>query len=192
LFGIDLGPHDASPWGWTIAASYLLAAALSMAAGLVIRRRREESLRLEAFWYACAIALVALAVNKQLDLQTDLRRIGVHHAWEHGWYGERRVVQTWFIRGAIAGGALLTVALLIAFRRGTRQHWLAIAGLVGLITFVAIRAASFHDLDILLAHDLGADLTLSRTLELGSIVVIAAAAFWAGRWSPARERASQR
>ena len=179
MLGIDFGPHDPTPWGWLIVGVYLLAAGFSVGAGLARRRMLGGPARLEWFWYAFAIALVALAINKQLDLHGDFERLVERNAREYGWYGERRIVQAWFVRAAVAGGIVLVAVVLFTYRRGSPQHWLAIAGIGGLAAFVAIRAASFHDVDAGLGMQLGARLSVSRALELGGALLIGATALWA-------------
>ena len=189
MLGIDFGPHDPTPWGWLIVGVYLLAAAFSVGAGLTRRRMLGGPARLEWFWYAFAIALVLLAINKQLDLQTELSHFGKSLAWEQGWYRDRQIVQTWFVRAVGAGAVAAGVALVVLYRRGSIQHWIAIAGFVALLAFIAVRAASLHDIDAILFTRRAADLNASRALELGGALVLAAAAIWAAL-APSRSPAA--
>jgi hypothetical protein len=156
-----------------------VAAALALCAGLLQRRRAGAPRRLEWFWYGLALALVALAINKQLDLQSYGTEFGVRYAWANGWYGERRFVQTWFIRGVLLAGIVIAVALVLLFRRATPPHWLAILGVSGLLAFIAVRATSLHGVDRVLRDRVTSDLPLSVVLEGGGILVIALAALWA-------------
>ena len=188
MLGIDLGPHDPTVWGWLIVGVYLLAAAFSLIAGRALRRGPPGPLRIEWFWYASALVLLALAINKQLDLQTGFNRLGTRAVADLGWYGQRQVLQTWATRGVVVGGLFVVAALAVAYRRASIQHWLAIAGLAGLLGFIAIRAISLHDVDLFLFDRLGADLTASRALELGGALVIAAAAVWAALAPPSTPR----
>ena len=112
-----------------------------------------------------AAALVALSINKQLDLQSLLTAIARHAAQEEGWYAERRDPQRAFIgawdlrdRGASARLAGLGSATLLAF--------------------VVIRAASFHRVDVLLAHR-ALGVCVHHMLQMGGIAVIATAAILA-------------
>ena len=188
MFGVEFGPQDLTVWGWLIVVGYLVAATLSVGAGLLRHRRTPEApRRLEWFWYGLALALVALAFNKQLDLQSYGTEFGARQAWQNGWYGDRRIVQVLFIRGVFAGGVAVALALLLLFRRSSPQHWLAIAGSVALLAFIAIRASSFHDVDILLRDHVGG-VSLNIALEGGGILVIALAALWALLGSLARKR----
>ena len=65
-------------------AAYLLAAALSLGAGLLTQRARRGPRRLSWFWFGCAAALIALAINKQLDLHGDFERLVERNAREYG------------------------------------------------------------------------------------------------------------
>ena len=50
-------------------------------------------------WRAISVMFIALGLNKQLDLQTAFTEIGRMVAVQQGWYGERQIVQVWFIIG---------------------------------------------------------------------------------------------
>ena len=179
IFGIDIRWHDPSFWGWVIFAGYLATAGIAFGAGRVQGLREGAPRRLEWFWYALAIALVALAINKQLDLHEYASDFAERTARSGGWYGQRRAVQELFILGVFGGGLTLVLGLLIAFRRATLQHWLAIAGVIALLGFIAIRAASLHDVDALLRTHVRITTNLNVALEVSGIVVIAVASAWA-------------
>jgi hypothetical protein len=175
--GFEFRAHDPTLWGWAVVAVYLVGAAVSIGAGLARRRGATGgSLRLEWFWYGCAAALVALAINKQLDLHGYAESFVERQAWLDGWYYERQAVQQLFIRVVALGGAIIALLLFFYFRRGTPAHWVAIAGLIGLEAFIAIRAASLHDVDALLRRSVVTDLRLSHALEIGGALVVAGAA----------------
>ena len=188
IFGVEFRAHDLTVWGWLVVAGYLAAAAIAVGAGLLQHRRSEAPRRLEWFWYGLAVALLALAINKQLDLQSYGTEFGARRAVQGDWYGERQFVQTWFIRGVFGGGVVVALALLLLLRRSSPQHWLASAGVVALLAFIAIRASSFHDVDILLRDRVG-EIPLNTALEGGGILVIAIAALWAVLGSLATTRA---
>ena len=166
---------DPSLRGWlTVAAYGVAAAACWRAAG---RERRAEPARagLELLWRILAAALVLLGFNKQLDLQSAVTELGRILAHGQGWYEQRRTVQIAFIAVVCASGAL-GVAYLLYLARGAHGgvRW-ALLGTLLLVTFIAVRAASFHRVDLFLGlrH---AGVTLNFALEVGGILLILAGA----------------
>lgn len=75
---------------------------------------------------------------------------------------------------------LATVTLEAIMRRVDRWAGLALVGLVVLLTFVAIRAASFHYVDALIGKRY-IGVRVNHLLELGGISIIAVAALGARR-----------
>ena len=70
--------------------------------------------------------------------------VGKQLAKTEGWYAQRRTFQMWFVAGIAISGLLLLMRLGWTFRRVWRQYGLALFGIVFLVTFVIVRAASFH------------------------------------------------
>ena len=118
-----------------------------------------------------AIFLLILGINKQLDLQSWFTETLKDAAQNHGWYEHRRPVQIAFIV-ALGFGMLMT---LIAFRLFLANTWrnytLAWIGVILLCTFILIRAASFHHVDILINTEV-LGLRLNILLEIGAIILI--------------------
>jgi hypothetical protein len=172
------GIGDPTVLGWVTVAAYLLAA---VACGLAAWREpmpdgtRRPRAGPSRFWVALAGLLLALGVNKQLDLQSLLTQIGRDTIRAWGLYSERRELQLGFILAV----AMICCAALGAFfwaaRRTLKRRWPAIAGILFILGFVTIRAASFHNVDIFLAARLGG-MKWNWILELGGIAVVAAAA----------------
>lgn len=127
------------------------------------------------WWTFLFVVLVALGINKQLDLQTLLTELAKVTARMGGWYEERRVVQVAFIGLVGLFGAAGLVLTWWLTRREGRAVRLALLGLVFLSAFIVVRAASFHHVDILLR------LGFNWLLELGGIGIIAAGALWRTR-----------
>lgn len=153
--------------GWLTVASYLLA---SLLAALVFRRRRE---RQRAFWFYIAIILAALAVNKQLDLQSALTVAGRCAAQAQGWYGERRSVQFIFILAIIGASMVAALSLFWVMRRDLAEIWLALIGFVFLLSFIAVRAAGFHHFDQFIGHEISG-VRMNWVMEIGGVAMIAA------------------
>lgn len=177
---------DPSWQGWATVLLYLAAMVLALqarrAAFPAATRGRER-----AFWMLAALILGALAVNKQLDLQSALTALGRCMAQAQGWYGQRRPVQVAFLVGL----AVLAVVFLATLLRLMRGSWsrsaLPVAGLVFVCTFVLMRAAGFHHLDRLLGVSLPvAGLRINAALEwTGPILIILGALRVSRRRGPA-------
>lgn len=136
---------DANVTGWLTVLSYLLTGGLCLA---VWRRMRGQGAG--RFWAILALLLLALAVNKQLDLQSAITAMGKCLARAQGWYGQRHVVQLAFL-AAIAGGSVAVILIsLWRLRQQLRRHVIALLGVVILLAFVMARALSFHHIDRLL------------------------------------------
>jgi hypothetical protein len=132
-------------------------------------------------WIGLASALAILGVNKQLDMQTLFTQVGRELAKSQGWYEQRRVVQRCFI-GAVLIGGIASVGLLAScFRSFVRRNSLAFFGVLFLVCFIVIRAASFHHVDELLGSRL-LRVSVNNVLELSGIGCVMLAVML--RWIP--------
>lgn len=170
------GIGDPSLGGWLTVACYLLGAwacrEAARAAGRCSMPRRERR-----FWMLLALLLLLLGANKQLDLQSALTEFGRLLARAHGWYGQRALVQLWFIVAAGVAAMALAGAVLYLLRRAPKPTQLAIMGAGALLGFVLIRAASFHHMDRFVGSML-LGLRANWLLEIGGILLVAAGALW--------------
>jgi hypothetical protein len=173
------GIGDPTVMGWVTVAAYLVTAAGCFWAAwrepLPDGTRRPRS-RPSAFWLGLAGLMVALGINKQLDLQSLLTQIGrdTFRAW--GLYRERRAFQVGFIKGVALVCAGSFAALLWFARRSLRHRWPAIFGMLFILGFIVIRASSFHNVDVLLSSRVGR-VKWNWIFELGGITVVGVAAF---------------
>lgn len=158
--------HDAGTLPWLAVAGYLVATLLC---AWQASRSKLGSERL--FWIFAALAMLALGINKQLDLQTQLTAFGRQWARNGGWYEQRREFQALFIRGIVFAGAAVLVLLGWLVRNLRLGVWVALLGLALLGTFVAVRAASFHHVDIMMRTPV-IGLKLHAVLELAGIAVV--------------------
>ncbi len=157
---------DPTFMGWFTVAAYAFTALLALR---VWFRQRDR------LWVFVALGMLALCVNKQLDLQslfTDIGRVVSHHS---GWYDDRRTVQKWFVLG-VAGSAVILGGWFVWHRYAFwRRHRLLSSGLFFLLTFIVVRAISFHHFDVFLKNErLG--VRMNWVLELGGISMFALAA----------------
>ena len=169
------GIGDPSAWGWITVLIYGGTAGACAVAASKSTVRRERVL-----WLLLALGLLGLAVNKQLDLQSGLTAAAWCHAQLAGWYEDRRGVQTAFIAGVAAlavGGA---TALGWSLRRRFAALWPVVLGACLVLAFVAIRAASFHKIDLAIGQ--GAfGITVNALFEVGGTLLIAWGAARAAR-----------
>jgi hypothetical protein len=103
-----------------------------------------EEKRVSAIWWLLAWGLLFLGISKQLSLQTLLIVLGRRAALAGGWYEQRRLAQMIFSAIFALAGLVALWFLLARFRQFfVRNPWAAI-GLVVLVLFVLIRAASIN------------------------------------------------
>ncbi len=163
---------DPSVMGWFTVGAYAAGAALAFWAA---RPHPANDRRSVFFWGMVGLLMVLLAINKQLDLQTLLTEIGRQTAKHQGWMEQRRSVQFWFIVGfsTLATAGFLGFAFFM--RNWFRRFMPAFIGLFILLSFIIIRAASFHHvdqfLDVRILH-----VRMNWILELSGIFIVMAAA----------------
>jgi len=178
------GIGDPTLIGWLTLVLYLAAAGLAARNAVAATRTAVP----RGFWVLLGVLMLALGINKQLDLQTWFGLAGRDLAMAQGWYEQRRAVQAVFI--ALLCAAAL--ALLWAARRQWAALWgeyrLAFIGICLLALFIVVRAATFHHIDQVLRIDLGGA-RLSAVLEIAGILVVAAGCAW---WQHMHRRRVQR
>lgn len=184
-YGWEPGPGDPSPAGWTIFFSYLIVTFYLWRTTL-----REKAAGRDPFlWRILYIGCFALALNKQLDLHNAITAVGRAMARSEGWYEQRRPIQLGMI--VLVGLACVGVLAFILRRLGPnwRRHRLTLAGLVLLLGFIALRAASFHHVDWFLREEYIPTVRLHAIIEFTGIWLLFLAAWRAARnpgGSPAR------
>ena len=187
------GTGDPSVLGWLTVVGYFLAALLSFRAMRAHQARagaggpagKDERL-LARFWGLVLVAMFSLGINKQLDLQTLFTEIGRDLAREQGWYEVRRRYQVAFIVSVAVVGLASTAVLAFVMRHVLRRMVGGLLGLGALVTFVVVRAASFHHVDLLLMRG---RVRLNWVLELGGIALIASSAWLQSRSTTDSQRA---
>ncbi len=175
---------DPTVAGWVITVAYLLAAGACLQTMRQMRRCGPEGQRPRGlvFWAALAGLLLALGINKQLDLQMLLADWGRKLARQQGWYAQRREFQRRFIPALGACGGIVLAWLAWRIRHARWPCWLALAGALLQVTFILVRAVSLHHVD----HMLGMrwlTIKMHAWLELAGIVLMGSAALaaWVSR-----------
>ncbi len=166
---------DQTPSAWLIVLLYAITAAQSW------RASRVGPLGERRFWLGLVIILIALGVNKQLDLQTMLTQWGREIARADGWYRERRGVQLAFVAIFASVGAVAGLAMLIGFRKSPSSLWLAACGLCVQGAFVVTRAASMHHADAFFRNRLGGVKLLVLLEPIGIVMMLAGASLYLRR-----------
>ena len=153
--------------GWVTVVVYFIVAIICFKAAVI----PEQEKNIKNFWLLLAFFLIALGINKQLDLQILLTQFGKDIAIEQGWYKNRRIVQAGFI--VLIGLIGLTTLILLKniFQNTNSSVKVAIIGCSILFLFIFTRASSFHHMDIFKSLNL-ADIKIYSVLELGGLLVI--------------------
>jgi hypothetical protein len=172
LLRIKWRPEIGDPtfMGWFTVVAYGVAAVLAW---------RAWSARRERIWLGTAVLMALLCVNKQFDLQSLFTDIGREIARHGGWYEDRRRVQKGFVLAVLAGAGVFGCWFVWRFREFLAHHKLLVAGMFLLLTFIVVRAISFHHVDVFLKSGI-AGLRMNWLLELGGISLVGGAAFLEG------------
>jgi len=171
-----IGIGDPTVLGWVTVFIYFAVALFCLKAATSADFNKSEKL----FWLFLAFFLIALGVNKQLDLQSLLTQIGRNIAIEQGLYKDRRTIQAGFI---ILIGLLCTIGtaiLLRIYRKANIAIKIAFTGCIVLFAFIFIRASSFHHIDILTNMKL-AGIKIENSLELAGLAIIGLGSFQYGK-----------
>ena len=170
------GIGDPTVIGWVTVAAYLVAAlACSRAAWSEPHVGGARSTRPATFWLVLAGLMIALGINKQLDLQTLLTQIARDVLKSQQLYAQRRPFQLAFIAFVVFVCITSLAAFLWAARRTLRTRWLATVGIFFILAFVVVRATSFHHVDIFLGSRV-VGMKWNWVLELGGISAVALSA----------------
>lgn len=166
------GIGDPTFAGWLTVGAYLAVSGLALGAARDVFSRGPTSMALRFFWIGLSFGLVALAINKQLDLQSLGTATGRCVAKMQGWYENRRGVQREFLLAITGVGAIAFAGALWIARRRLREYGVLFIGLFALGLFILMRASSFHHMDALInARIAGA--RVNWVLELGAIAIVA-------------------
>ena len=134
--------------GWFTVAAYAVGGGLAALAGWrQVAGDRKFQGPMGRVWLAVTVLMACLCINKQLDLQTLLTEIGRVVARHQGWYEQRRGFQKWFVLGLLTGAVVFGVWFIWRFPGFWQNHKLLTAGLLFLMTFIVVRAVSFHHVD---------------------------------------------
>lgn len=163
----EAGIGDPTLIGWVTVIVYFTVAIICLKAATSADSNKSEKL----FWSYLTIFLIALGINKQLDLQSLLTQIGKDLAIAQGWYKDRRIFQLGFIILIGLVGVTGTAILMRTYLNANVALKIALTGCIILFVFILIRASSFHHMDILINMKF-VGVRMNGILELGGLAVI--------------------
>lgn len=173
--GWSPGIGDPTIMGWITVVLYALGV---IQCYQVVSRHSKQMLHNESMlWWLLVFGLLALGINKQLDLQSAFTEVGRIFATQYGWYESRHKVQVVFIYAVIAVALSSLSALAFLSRKAPFPTILALIGSVCLVSFVVIRASSFHHFDHYI-DSVMFGLRMNWILEMGGIFIIIVGARW--------------
>ncbi|MBO9671735.1 MAG: hypothetical protein J7485_14600, partial [Sphingobium sp.] len=159
IYGWSPGTGDSTVLGWFTVIAYFATATLCLRAGM--RDRRSAGL-----WSMLFLALIAIGISKQLDVQELVTAVGRRWATTHNWYAERRWIQYQFVLLVLFAAVIFSGLAFLAVRRRSGSLKGACIGFILLCGFFVIRATSFEDVNRMLSMPL-LYLSLNDVLELG-------------------------
>ena len=158
---------DPTVMGWVTVVVYFTVAIICLKAATTENANKSEKL----FWFYLTFFLIALGINKQLDLQSLLTQTGKDLAIAQGWYKDRRFIQMGFIILIGLLGVTGTIILLKTYRNANTAIKIAFVGCIILFVFIIMRASSFHHMDLFINMEfVGAK--MNWLLELGGLAII--------------------
>jgi hypothetical protein len=167
---------DPSFMGWFTVAAYGVGSALAvLASSQYVANNDTISRREKWVWLGVSGVMAILCINKQLDLQSLMTDIGRVLFRQQGWYEQRRGFQRLFVVTVLAASAGFGTWSVWRFRAFWKRHKLLAGGLLFLLTFIVVRAISFHHFDVLLStRVLG--VRMNWVFELTGIFLVSLAA----------------
>lgn len=185
------GIGDPTLTGWLTVVAYFAAAVLSFRAVGLAQLSGQHWQKETMFWTLLTLVMVALGINKQLDLQTLVTELARSWAKNSGWYGQRRGLQVAFIASLCTGTVAFALLLGNLLRKTSSEVRVAALAMCLVMGFVVIRAASFHHVDALISRNfLG--ISWNAVLELPGICAIALSALLYARRSRIRVNRTNR
>jgi DNA-directed RNA polymerase subunit RPC12/RpoP len=167
------GIGDASIFGWLTVLVYLLAVVRCIFKALSSKQHGGNY----HFWIYLGLFLLLLGINKQLDLQSWLTESLRDSAKMHGWYGNREAVQIGFITLLGFGMVVAIISMRLYLASSWRNYKITWIGITLLLTFILMRAASFHHMDIFIRNRL-LGLSVNAILEIGALLLIIIGTFF--------------
>jgi hypothetical protein len=165
------GFGDRDLYGYAMTVVHLVAAGLAVTVALKGPFRSRAPRAERWLWGIGATVLVALAINKQLDLQSMLVAAARCVARGQGWYENRREYQTEVILGLVIAAAIIVPTMIFLLRKAVLGNLAFVLSMSALVAFVLIRAISFHHLDVVFGTDV-LSFRLHRLIEVAALLTV--------------------
>ena len=172
----SIGDPDAL--GWSITLTYFIVSWLCLSAGRAQQTNQTEQQTFPWFWFGLGAAMIAMGLNKQLDLQVLAIQIGRQLAIIGDWYDRRRSFKAVVVFAAAGLGLVGLITGFYVMRKSWRQYVLAYLGILILLAFVALRASPLGRVEKSLNQIPWLIHTLNATLELGGLFLIGLGAWF--------------
>jgi hypothetical protein len=143
LFGWRLQAGDPTISGWVITGLYVVAAAACALNALALSGDRRRTV-----WGILALGMLLMGINKQLDLQTDFNAFGRSFLYSQGLYLLRQSVKNSLVIAMSLSGFFLLALAAWRTRHTWQQYWLALTGLLLLLSFVILRAGVLYGVPV--------------------------------------------
>lgn len=168
---------DPSVMGWITVGVYFLVSILALRLVMNSRQMFPSGLyRMQRrFWLIVCLLMLALGINKQLDLQSLITAIGRFYVERNGWLEYKRPIQVGVIVSILMIAVLCLLLFVYRMNHLLKTNWLAIAGLTTLMVFIVSRATSFHQMDTFISTDI-LGVRFNWLMELGGLTAIALSA----------------
>lgn len=141
VFRWKFGIGDPTFEGWAISLLYLLTAILSFRKYKSHHRQNRPDYQL---WGIISFLLFFLSLNKQLDLQTIVSDVGRWIAINLEMMEQRHIFKRVFILSIFILGLIISVLLRKNIYNFIRSEKVTFLGMLTLLTFIFLRATSFH------------------------------------------------
>lgn len=161
------------------AALYAVAAGACLVVAAMERRRRPDDWH-QWLWVGIAVCVVMLGFGRELSLGNWITDRGRDWARAHSWYSERRPIQrkTDVLLFLLGCGGIASMFIVMRHRLGNCLP--TVATLSALMTFVAIRAVSYHNVDQILYNRSLYGLRVNSVIEIVLTVTLIGTVIAAG------------
>lgn len=142
--------------GFLYAGAFVVTAVLARICWNLKRSKQNREILYPFLYITLAVVMLIFAIERPTGAVFEpLTQIVRSDAWQEGWYGSRRDLQSDVLQWAVLAAFPLFGWLLYYVRRALVRHLLLIAALVYYTGFAAVQLISYHFSDAVLMHRFG-------------------------------------